>query len=139
MIDAFDSAGDAARYDPRIAIPHERSLTPELIRLNEERVARGFWPKLRRVARRLPFARELVASYYCARDPETPATTKAMLMAALAYFVLPFDAVPDVLVGVGYTDDAAVIAAVLMLVGRHLRPRHRQAAEDLLDRMARDD
>ena len=139
MIDAFDSAGDGARFDPRVAIPFDRALTPELIRLNETRVTRGFWPKLRKVARRLPFARELVASYYCARDPETPATAKAMLMAALAYFVLPFDAVPDVLAGVGYTDDAAVIAAVLMLVGRHLRPRHRQAAEDFLDRLARDD
>src|SRR5665213_3851756 len=134
MIDAFDSAGDTTEFDPRVTIPNQRALTPQLIRLNEERVARGFWPKLRKVARRLPFARERVASYYCARDPETPATAKAMLMAALAYFVLPFDAVPDVLVGVGYTDDAAVIAAVLVLVGRHLRPRHRQAAEDFLDR-----
>ncbi len=139
MTDAFDSAGDGAGFDPRVAIPLDRALTPELIRLNETRVARGFWPKLRKVARHLPFARELVASYFCARDPETPAAAKAMLMAALAYFVLPFDAIPDVLAGVGYTDDAAVITAVLVLVGRHLRPRHRQAAQDFLDRMARDD
>ncbi len=138
MIDAFNRSGSEAGFDPRAAIPSGQALTPQVTRLNEERVAQGFWPKLRRVARRIPFARDLIAVYYCARDPQTPAAAKAMLMAALAYFVMPFDAIPDVLAGVGYTDDAAVIATVLLLVGRHLKPQHRQAADAFLDRLARD-
>jgi uncharacterized membrane protein YkvA (DUF1232 family) len=138
MAQSSNSAGSSAGFDPHDVIPRGRALTPVVIRLNEERVARGFWPKLRKLAGRLPFAADLVAVYYCARDPETPAAAKAMLMAALAYFVLPFDAVPDVLAGIGYTDDAAVIAAVLMLVGRHVTPSHRAAARDLIDRVTRD-
>ena len=138
MTDTFNAAGDGAKFDPRTAIPQGRALTPEVTRLNEERVQRGFWPKLRKTASRIPFATELLAAYFCARDPETPAAAKAMLMAALAYFVLPFDAIPDVLAGIGYTDDAAVIAAVLVLVGRHLKPSHKAAAKAVLARMARD-
>ena len=125
-------------FDPMDVIPQERALTPAVIRVNEQRVRRGFWPKLRRVARHIPFAREAVALYYCAVDPRTPATAKAMMMAALAYFVLPMDVIPDFIAGIGYTDDAAVIAAVLALVGRHVRPEHRKAADALLDRLARE-
>ncbi len=124
--------------DPLAAIPRERALTPAVIRVNEARVARGFWPTLKKAARKIPFAREAVALYYCARDPDTPTTAKAMMMAALAYFVMPADAIPDVLVGVGYTDDAAVIAAVLALVSRHVKSSHKDAAEHFLDRLARD-
>jgi uncharacterized membrane protein YkvA (DUF1232 family) len=132
--------GDAAdnAFDPASAIPRERALTPAVVRLNEQRVARGFWPKLRKAARHIPFAREAVAIYFCAADPQTPATAKALIMAALAYFVLPTDAIPDFIAGIGYTDDAAVIATVLALVGRHLKPEHKEAAQAFLDRLARD-
>ena len=132
------NASDKA-FDPLSAIPPERALTPAVTRVNERRVARGFWPKLKAVAGKVPFAREAVALYYCARDPQTPTGAKAMIMAALAYFILPFDAVPDVLAGVGYTDDAAVIAAVLALLGHNLKPRHRDAAQAFLERLARVD
>jgi uncharacterized membrane protein YkvA (DUF1232 family) len=128
--------GFPGAFDLAQVIPRSRALTPAVIRLNEERVRRGFWPKLRQVVGRIPFAADLVSLYYCAVDPETPAMAKAMMMAALAYFVLPWDAIPDVLVGIGYTDDAAVIAAVIALTGRHLKPRHKAAAQALLDRMS---
>ena len=133
-----DASNKASAFDPATAIPRERALTPAVVRLNEQRVARGFWPKLRRAVRHIPFAHEVVAVYYCACDPQTPATAKALMMAALAYFVLPTDAIPDFIAGIGYTDDAAVIAAVLALVGRHLKPEHKEAAQAFLDRLARD-
>jgi uncharacterized membrane protein YkvA (DUF1232 family) len=125
-------------FDPLTVIPRERALTPVVVRVNERRVARGFWPKLRRLAPHIPFAREAAALYYCATDPATPATAKALMMAALAYFVLPNDVIPDFIPGLGYTDDAAVIAAALSLVGRHLKPEHKQAAQAFLERLARD-
>jgi uncharacterized membrane protein YkvA (DUF1232 family) len=53
----------------------------------------------------------------------------------LAYFVLPADAVPDFIAGLGYTDDAAVFAAMLALVGRNLKPRHRAAARHAIERI----
>ena len=106
-------------------------------RLNERIVDTGLWPKLRRAAARIPFAADVLSVWYCARDPETPTTAKAMIMAALAYFVMPMDAIPDILPAIGYTDDAAVIAAVLAIVGRNLKPRHKEAAKAALERLGR--
>jgi uncharacterized membrane protein YkvA (DUF1232 family) len=60
---------------------------------------------------------------------------KGMMLAALAYFVLPIDAVPDFIAGLGYTDDAAVFAAMLAIVGRNLKPRHREAAAGAIERL----
>jgi uncharacterized membrane protein YkvA (DUF1232 family) len=71
----------------------------------------------------------------CAFDRDTPLHVKTALMAALAYFVLPFDAVPDILLVMGLTDDAAALLAALRLVTAHIRPVHREAARAALARM----
>lgn len=95
----------------------------------DERVIRsGFWVKVRRQAARLPFAEDLLSAYYCAFDRETPLQVRAVLLGALAYFVLPFDGIPDVLPLLGFTDDAAVLATAMKLVIDNIRPEHRDAA-----------
>jgi uncharacterized membrane protein YkvA (DUF1232 family) len=96
-----------------------------------------FWTKLRRVVAGIPFAEDLVAAYYCALDRDTPGYVRATLLGAVAYFVLPTDVVPDFLAGLGFTDDATVIAAAIAAVGRHLHPRHREQARQRLERLAR--
>jgi uncharacterized membrane protein YkvA (DUF1232 family) len=130
---------DVSGFDPRTALDPSRALVPSVVRLNEQRVARGFWPKIRRAVARVPFASEALAVWYCARDDQTPAAAKGMMFAALAYFVLPTDVIPDFIAGLGYTDDAAVFAALLGLVGRNLKPRHREAAKAAVDRIRGDD
>ncbi len=107
---------------------------PAVIARNERIVEKGFWKKFLKLARRIPFAEDLAAAYFCALDPATPARVKAMLLGALAYFVLPFDAIPDFLAGLGYTDDAAVLAAAIGLVARHIGETHRRQARALLER-----
>jgi uncharacterized membrane protein YkvA (DUF1232 family) len=124
-----------AAFDPRTPIDPSRALTPYVLRLNERRVARGFWPKIRKVAAHVPFAADALAVWYCARDDETPSAAKGMMLAALAYFVLPMDAVPDFIPIIGYTDDAAVFAALIRVVGQHLKPRHREAARAQIIRL----
>jgi uncharacterized membrane protein YkvA (DUF1232 family) len=104
---------------------------------DEERVRRGFWAKARRFAAGLPFAEDLLAAYYCAFDRKTPMPVKATLIAALAYFVLPFDFVPDFLPLVGFADDAAVLAAAIRMVATHITPEHREAAQRALARNLR--
>lgn len=101
---------------------------------DRERVRRGFWTKARSVAARLPFAEDLLAAYYCAFDRETPRHVQVSLMAALAYFVLPFDFAADLLPVVGFADDAAVLATAIRLVASHIRPDHRAAAQAALAR-----
>ena len=93
-----------------------------------------FWAAFKRVAARLPFAEDLLAAYYCAFDRATPRHVQAALLGALAYFVLPFDLAPDMLLLVGFTDDAAVLAAAIRMVADHIRPEHREAARDTLAR-----
>lgn len=104
---------------------------PKAIKRNE-RLARGLVPKLLRVAGKLPFADDLAAAYYAARDPRTPMKAKAILFGAAAYFVMPADVVPDVVVGLGFTDDATVLATALSVVGMHVKDRHRALARKLL-------
>lgn len=104
---------------------------PKAIERNE-RKARGLIPKLMRVAGKLPFADDLAAAWFCARDPLTPAKAKAVLFAAAAYFVMPADLIPDVVVGLGFTDDATVLATALSVVGMHVKERHRAMARKAL-------
>ncbi|MBS0247133.1 MAG: DUF1232 domain-containing protein [Proteobacteria bacterium] len=94
---------------------------------------RRFWRKLASVAAQIPFAEDLLAAYYCAFDRATPLQVKGTLVAAIAYFVLPFDAIPDMLPVIGFTDDAAVLMTALKLVSSHMRPEHREAAREKLD------
>ena len=120
---------------PEDAIDPSKALLPAVQRVNEVRVNAAFWPKVGRVAARIPFANQMISVYYAARDPETPLAAKGVMMGALAYFVLPMDAIPDILAGIGFTDDAAVITAVIATMGANIRKRHREAAERALDRL----
>ncbi len=105
-------------------------------RLGEDReaVRRRFWSKLKRVMAQLPFAEDLLAAYYCAFDKETPRHVQAALLGALAYFILPFDFIPDMLPMLGFTDDAAVLATAIRMVAAHITPEHREAARAALKR-----
>ena len=100
---------------------------------DEQTVRAGFWPKFRRVAAKLPFAEDLVAAYYCAFDRNTPRHVQLSLLGALAYFVMPFDAIPDMLLGLGFADDAAVLATAVRMVATHITPSHRAAARAALE------
>jgi len=102
---------------------------------DEAGLRRQFWRKLKSLASRLPFAEDLIAAHYCAFDRQTPLHVKAALVGALAYFVLPADVIPDVLPLVGYSDDAAVLATAIKLVSSHIKPDHREAAQQTLARL----
>ena len=104
---------------------------PKSIERNE-RIARGLAPKLLRVAGKIPFADDIAAAWYAARDPLTPLKAKGVLFAAAAYFVMPVDMVPDFIAGLGFTDDATVLATALGVVGMYVKDRHRAAARKLL-------
>src|SRR5438270_10277153 len=108
------------------------TLDADRLARDEDTVRRGFWRKLRRFAAQLPFAEDLAAAYYCAFDRDTPLQVKAALLGALAYFVLPFDVIPDMMPLVGFADDAAILATALRLVASHMKPAHREAAKRVL-------
>ena len=98
----------------------------------EQKVRNEFWGKLKRAAGRIPFVDDAVAAYYCAMDSQTPLRVRGTLLGALAYFILPTDVIPDIIAGIGFTDDAAVLAAVTAMLAGHIKPRHRKAAAQAL-------
>lgn len=99
---------------------------------DEESLKRKFWEKLRRTAGHVPFAEDLVAAFYCATDPKTPSRVRLILLGAVAYFVLPTDAVADFLPLLGFADDAAVLAAAITQVAGSISKEHRQKAREAL-------
>jgi len=111
------------------------ALGAERVARDEDTVRRGFWRKVKRYAARLPFVEDLLAAYYCAFDRDTPFQVRAALIGALAYFVLPFDAIPDMMPVLGFADDAAVLATALRLVASHMKPEHREAARRAMERV----
>lgn len=98
----------------------------------ERRVRSRFWPKLKRYARHIPFIEDVVAGYFCALDPRTPMRVRGILLAALAYFILPLDSIPDFLLGFGLGDDIAVLTAAFAAVAGNITEAHRAAARKAL-------
>lgn len=127
----------------RIAKPFTReemaTLRHALREGDEESVRKGFWSAVKRIARNVPFAEDLVAAFYCASDPVTPRRVKLILLGALGYFIMPMDAVSDFLPLVGFTDDAAVLAAAIAAVSTSITDNHREKARDMLNDGAKAD
>jgi uncharacterized membrane protein YkvA (DUF1232 family) len=113
-------------------VPEIEILGPEDAAEKEARVRARFWPTVRKALRAIPFIEEVVAAYYAMLDPATPARPRLILIAALAYFVSPFDFVPDIILGLGFLDDASVLAAALAAVSGSIKDEHRGAARRAL-------
>jgi uncharacterized membrane protein YkvA (DUF1232 family) len=103
---------------------------------NEDGLRRKFWRKLLREAAKIPFLEDVLTAHYCAFDRQTPVYVRVILVGAIVYFVMPDDLIPDVLPVIGYTDDAAVIAAAMKAVSSHIKPEHREVARRMLARLA---
>lgn len=107
---------------------------PERLKHDQAFVKRSFWRKLRRTLGRVPFTEELLTAYFCATDSTTPAHVKAVLLAAIAYFIVPTDLFPDFIAGFGFTDDATVLYAAIATVRGHIKPAHGEHARAALEK-----
>ncbi|WP_162063819.1 YkvA family protein [Vibrio taketomensis] len=91
-----------------------------------------FWHKMKTSAKRA--GEELavmgIKSWLAVADSNTSVRHKAVLGGALAYFVLPTDMVPDVMAGVGFTDDMAALTLAANSVGNAITDEHEQQARD---------
>jgi uncharacterized membrane protein YkvA (DUF1232 family) len=96
---------------------------------DEKIVKNEFWNKLKKFTGMIPFTKDAVSMYYCAIDSKTPLYAKAIAFGALAYFVSPMDAIPDFIPIAGLTDDAGVIAAALIAIGKNVSDEHKDQSE----------
>ena len=96
----------------------------------------SFWDKVWSVAKSA--GKEVIGvaltMYYALIDEDTPTWARAVIVGALIYFVNPVDAIPDVIPGVGYSDDLAVLFAALATVAAHIKPEHRKRASEWVER-----
>lgn len=120
------SEGFSARFTPEEMAAIRKSLR------DEAKFGVDLIGRLKRVAKRIPFAEDLLAAWFCARDPATPRRVRMTLLAALGYFVLPVDALPDIMPLLGFTDDAAVIAAAIAAVAGSITVEHLERAKQAL-------
>ena len=98
-----------------------------------KRVVNEFPKKLDSANGKISFGTKVTAMYYAIKDRKTPVKVKALLAAALAYFILPIDVIPDWLVGIGFTDDLAVVLMVLRQVAGSVTDEHYELARNRLN------
>ena len=89
------------------------------------------WRTLKKVA--VSAGRKTVYSalilFYCLKDPDTPKWAKGVIVGALGYLILPLDAIPDVIPGIGYSDDWGMIVAALGTVAAYIKDEHKARAQ----------
>lgn len=69
--------------------------------------------------------------YVLVRDPKVPKMPKASIIAALGYFILPVDFIPDFLPG-GFLDDLAVMSIVVAQLRTYTNPEILAQVEKLM-------
>ncbi len=73
--------------------------------------------------------------FYCLRDSDTPAWAKGVIVGALGYLVLPTDLIPDMIPGIGYTDDWGALVAALGTVAAYIKDEHKMKAAVQVERL----
>lgn len=134
VFDVSDGEKPMKAKDDTAAMTDQSAESRELtvVAGREKTVREKFWKKFRRVVGSIPFARDLLAAYFCALDPATPLKVRATLLGALVYFIMPVDVLPDVIAVLGFTDDAAVLFAAIRAVSTSIRPVHYDKADKAL-------
>ena len=96
-----------------------------------------FWCKMKRSVKKV--SEELavmgIKSWLAMTDSNTSVHHKAILGGALTYFVLPTDMVPDMLAGIGFTDDMAALTLAANSVGSAITAEHESQARNKLSSM----
>jgi len=98
----------------------EEGYDKEKVEKNIEYVDKNLWNKLEKSGRRISFAKDILALYRYMKDPFVKWYRKAIVVAALVYFVVPIDTIPDITPLFGYLDDLGVITALLKYLGNEL-------------------
>lgn len=91
----------------------------------------SFWQKLTGAAGRAgsQVLENALVLFFTLRRPDVPAWAKGVIYGALGYFILPIDAIPDIIPGIGFSDDLTALAAAMVAVAAHVTPEVRQQAQ----------
>ena len=72
--------------------------------------------------------------YNLLNDKSTPVKVRVSIIAALGYFILPTDLMPDLMPMLGFTDDLAVLVFTINQVSGHITPEIRRLSRQQANR-----
>jgi uncharacterized membrane protein YkvA (DUF1232 family) len=116
-----ENIGNGEQLDPHAFSRMSEEDTREKIHFVEE----NLWSKLQSSGKKISFAKDILALFSYMKDPFVSWHRKALVVAALIYFIIPIDAVPDISPLIGYLDDLGVIAALLKFLGSEILPYYK--------------
>ncbi|MCA1060152.1 DUF1232 domain-containing protein [Rossellomorea aquimaris] len=81
-----------------------------------------FWDKLKRYGVKAGHSVVYTALllYFVLQKPDVPKKSKMVIIGALGYFILPTDFIPDMAVGIGFTDDLGALGLALIQVSMYI-------------------
>ena len=90
----------------------------------------SFWEKLKKFALQAgkDVTEKALILFYAYQQKETPLWAKTVIAGALSYFILPTDAIPDIVPLAGYSDDLGALAAALLYVAMYITPEVKELA-----------
>lgn len=95
----------------------------------------SFWDKIKGYAKAA--GKEVIEKalflYYAAQKEDTPVWAKTTVYGALAYFISPIDAIPDITPVIGYVDDLGVLAAAVTAISSYVDSDVKKLARDKLE------
>ena len=101
----------------------------------------GFWNKIVGVVKSagLELIYKALQLYYATQSPNCPTGVKAAIYAALGYFILPLDVVPDFIPGMGFADDLAALTAALVMAQAYVDLSVKNKAKNAVRRLFGDE
>jgi uncharacterized membrane protein YkvA (DUF1232 family) len=110
------------RVEMMATYDHEEFADPDDPEKPEGYSESRFWDKLKRYAKAAgsEVIEKALWLYYASQRPETPVWARSVIFGALAYFILPTDAIPDLIPLVGYSDDLGALAAAIGMVSLYI-------------------
>jgi uncharacterized membrane protein YkvA (DUF1232 family) len=99
----------------------------------------SLWSKIINLGKKigLGLMRKVITLFYTVRDPDTPAWAKSVIYGSLGYFIMPIDALPDIVPFIGYSDDLGVIVTATALILAHIKKEHIINAEEKVNKLFR--
>jgi uncharacterized membrane protein YkvA (DUF1232 family) len=96
----------------------------------------SFWEKLKRVAKMagMKVVYPALLLQYMMKSDEVSLKTRLIISAALGYFILPIDFIPDFAPIIGFADDLGVLLLILRQMAVHITPEIKKNAREHLQK-----
>ena len=109
----------------------------ELKKYQSEFSESKFWDKMKKAAKSAgkKVIEMALLLFYVLQSPDVPIAQKTIIIGALGYLILPVDLIPDFIPILGFTDDAAALAAALKTIKSSITPEIEAKAKAKADEL----